>query len=255
MARTIPLLIAEAETLVGGELQVVLADYFALATEVTDFAGGLIERVADHPGDARALHVGLIILARIVSELQACMHLIRLGYSAQAVSLAATMLELMHVGAYVGSDEKLADGWLSWKNPNAPFPGRISDTIAAVAKRFDVPKSAQLRDYNEVYRTACAVKHANPMAMGATNLAVTQEAVFIVAGPIRTVASARLAHAAMQWAVRYTMLCALAFIADHLTEEEAQPLVPIANDLRARHEVLSAAMIREFPPSDAASSA
>ena len=242
-------LITLAEAQIGGELQVVLADYLVLARDVTNFAGSLIERVENQPGDARAVHVGLMLLARQVTELQACTHLVRLGYSAQAVTLAATMLELMHVGAYIGADEVRADEWMRWDNPKIAYPGRIADTIAAVAKRFGLPEGEQSREYDEVYRQACTVKHANPMAMGATNVALTEQAFCIVAGPIRTMANARLAHAAMQWAVRYTLLSAIAFIADHLSEEDAGPLMPVVNDLRRRHQVLTAAVIEEFPPS------
>ena len=110
-----------------------LAGYFRLGRDVIDAAGPLVERISEQPGEPRAIHAAALLLARISSELAACIHLLKLGYAAQAVTLVGTMLELTHVLAYIGEDESRAAEWASWDKPTRTYPGPILDTIKATS--------------------------------------------------------------------------------------------------------------------------
>ena len=235
--------IAGEEVYVGGALQRVLAGELALAREVTDFAGGLVELIDEVRGEPRAIHVGTVILARLVTELSACVQLIRLGYAQQAMVLVGTMLELMYASGYIGSDEARADLWLSWDKPNPSYPGNVADMVRDVARRLGVPAHQEMRDYETTYRDVCMVKHGNPLAMGQANLVADDETVHILVGPPYTPENVRFARIALLWAIRYALLGAAFFASDHLTDEQRGAVWPTYLQLRDRRKVLEARLV------------
>lgn len=211
--------IALAETDIGTQLARELVDYLALVVDATNAVGQLIGHVEDADADSRAIHAGAVVLARIVTDLQAVAHLVRLGYPAQALILTGSMQELMHTAAYIGADETRAEKWFSHEDPKTTYPPSLKSTIASVAAAMDTPAEAVTREYDMIYRQICMVKHGNTMAMGSTNLIVSEETIRVVAGPLLSDPVRRLAHDAMQYAVRYTLLTAIVFIRNHISKD------------------------------------
>lgn len=215
-----------------------LAGYFELAREVINAAGPLVERVADQPGEPRAIHAAALILARIASELAACVHLLRTGYAAQAFTLVGTMLELTHVLAYVADDETRAAEWAAWNNPTRAYPGSLVDTIKATSSTFGADQETVRREYEVIYRQICQIKHGNTLALHLPNAAIVADCQSIVIGPLLSDDFIRLGHAAVQWAIRYAMLAEIAFIRYHIPAGGSDAHLAQQTRLSQRHREL-----------------
>lgn len=239
--------IAEAEREIGAALEQHVAGYIAVARELTDLAGRMVAHVDGPADEPRAVHSAAVILARIVTELQAVVHLVRMGYPAQALTLTGTMVELFHTTAYVGSDEKRAAAWFAHDDPRKSYPGslkktmrEVSDTIGALPEVFE-------REYNTIYQKICMVKHANSMIFGHTTVVATDDTAFVVVGPHLSESIVCLAHAAMQYGVRYTMLAVIAFVKHHLPDERRDPYWPEIKRLSERTSELVAETATQYP--------
>jgi len=241
-------LILRSEELVGAQLANELVEYFELARDLTALGSDLVERIGQAPGEIRAIHVGAVILARILTDLQACMHLVRHGYAGQAITLVTTMVELMHAGAYIGANEQRADDWLNWSDPKNAYPGLgFAKTFSAVAKNLGVPDDRVRREYETVYQEASMVKHGNPLSMSETNVLTTPGLILAMIGPVPSPEFLWLGHVAMQWATRYALLATVSFQASHVSGEDYQPLLESSVRLSARHAELSAKSARLRP--------
>ncbi len=188
-----------AEARVGSELDGELEGYFDLANELIDVAGPLVATVTDHPGETRAVHVAALILARIISELAACVKLLRAGYAAQAITLVGTMLELTHVLAYIADDEQRATEWGAWDNPTKAYPGSVLKSLKGAAVVFGAAEADITREYDEIYRQICQTKHGNTLMLSLANSDAIEDYFCTVIGPIVSEKFIRLGHAAAQW--------------------------------------------------------
>lgn len=236
--------VARAESIVGSQLRAELAGYFHLARDLTDLAGDLTQRIGEEPSEFRALHVGAVLLSRTISDLIACVHLVKLGYAPQAITLVATMLELVHVAAYVGNDEARAAAWIDWSDRKKSYPGlQLVDLVQEVAKSLGVAPDRARRDYDEVYREACIVKHGNPMGIFEATMDVVEDTTFILFGPIASDGFTQLAHAAMQWATRYGLLAVESFMRYHFGDAQRACYMERLLLIRALHEQLTRASI------------
>jgi hypothetical protein len=230
--------VSYGESRAGSLFRAELAGYFELSLEVVDAAGPLIERFAEQPGEPRAIHAAALILARITSELAACVQLLRAGYAAQAITLCGTMLELTHVLAYVGNDESRAAEWAAWDKPTKTYPGPLLDTIKATASVFGADDDAIRREYEVIYRQICLIKHGNTLALHLPNAAIVADFHCIVIGPLVTEDFTRLGHAAIQWAIRYAILAEKAFVRYHVPESEWGPFFQRQKALSEEHGAL-----------------
>lgn len=251
LARTTSSLIGHAERTVGPALAQEVADYLSLATDVTDAAGELIERVQQAPGDPRAIHACAFLLARLVTDLNAVAHLIRLGYVAPALSLTAGMLEMAHTCMFIGADEERAGKWLSHDDTKIAAPWRIYDIIQDVARHIDVRSDIAKREWDVIYRTACMAKHGNPLAFKQVGFVERGNERFILAGPYSSRDVSAWAHMTLGYAIRYTKLASLKFIIDHVgATQERDELYRRWRELGDRQHQLAAADVASFGASD-----
>jgi hypothetical protein len=240
--------IAVGEQEVGAALEREVAGYVALAREWTDLASRMVAHIDGPVEEPRAVHSAAVILARIVTELQAVVHLVRLGYPAQALSLTATMVELFHTVAYIGADETRAAEWFAHDDPERSYPGSLKKTMRKVSDAIGASAEVFEREYDTIYRKICMVKHANSMIFAHTTVVTTEETTFVVVGPHLSPSIIRLAHAAMQYGVRYTALSAIAFVRHHLPGEQRDPYWADVSRLSTRLGELVAETATRFPP-------
>jgi hypothetical protein len=239
-------LIGRAEETVGAAFQSELSEHLILAREVINVAGELIERIQDAPGEARAIHVGAILLARLITDLRACCLLVGHGYPGQALSLTAGMLEIAHTSMHIGADEEMAQHWLSHADPKTAAPWRLKAAIKGVATAMSAGDAAD-REYDLIYRDASMTKHGNPMAMGPLQIAVEGDSTFILVGPIATTPARRAAHVAMLNAIRYAKLSALKFCRDHVQASQVRDgIFDQFQKMSGRHRVLIERAMAEF---------
>lgn len=242
--------IEDGEKAVGAAFQQELAAYIKSISDTTNVAGRLLSHIRDFPGEGRAVHAVAVLLARTVTELQACKHLVQLGYSQQAVTLTGTMQELAHTAAYIGKNEDRASEWFEHADPRHSYPGSVKETIEDVAKTIGAPQEILDREYNRIYRDICMAKHGNPMALGDTVVDSTSDAVLIVSGPCYSPALRRMAHAALQYALRYTTLPCIVFARDHLTGDAQTTAFSDLRQLTSEHTQLFHASARIFTQPD-----
>lgn len=208
--------ISAAERKVGSELERELAEHLQLAAEVTNIAGSLVEEIENAPGDARAIHVSAFLLSRLITDLRACVLLIKHGYAAQALSLTAGMLEMAHTSMYIGAHEERAQAWLAHANVKQASPWRLKATINAVAREMGLSDAVARREHEQIYNQACMAKHGHPIALGDVGLVSDESAAYVVAGPYVSDSTRRWSHVALMHGIRYTKLAAIKFIRDHL---------------------------------------
>lgn len=211
-------LIEQAEREVAAALEIELAPHLALVRRVTNVAVRMVERLETEPGEPRAIHVGSIILARLVTDLQACAMLARSGYAAQAAALTGGMLELSHTCMYIGSDDAKADEWLAHDDPKRASPWRLKSMIKAVAQELRVDEATATREYDGFYRQMNMAKHGNPIAMGQVGTITTDAATHVVVGPYLARPVRQLCRAALWYGMRYVKLLVIKFVRDHLPQ-------------------------------------
>lgn len=128
-------IVAKAEQIVGARVEAILGDYFILARDLTDHGAAMIEDalLARKHTEPSAFHAVAILASRLLTELQAVVHLVRLGYAAQAFTLSGTMFELWNAAYYIGADESRAREYFNWSNERPGenqrygYGGRASD--------------------------------------------------------------------------------------------------------------------------------
>jgi hypothetical protein len=211
-------LIEQSEGEVFTALEKELAPHITLVERITNLAVRMIERLESEQGEPRAIHVGAIILSRLVTDLQACAILARRGYAAQAAALTAGMLELAHTCMFIGADDAKADQWLAHDDPRRASPWRLKDTIKAVARELRVDEAAAVREYDGFYRQMNMAKHGNPIAMSQVGVITTDDATHVVVGPYLSDPVRQLCRAALWYAMRYVKLLLIKFVRDHLPQ-------------------------------------
>lgn len=88
--------IHRSEADIGGELYRDCERWFEVSDRTIDVAGTLLGAIEEERGDARAVHVGAFMLARVVTDMLAVGHLVRRGYPMQALAQVGTALEVTH---------------------------------------------------------------------------------------------------------------------------------------------------------------
>lgn len=247
MTRPVSELIAHAEKSVGSALTTDVADHLALVLDVTDATGDLVERIQHAPGEPKAIHACSFLLARLITDLNAVAHLVRLGYVAPAVSLTAGMLEMAHISMYIGADEARADKWLAHSDTRNAAPWGTYDVIRGVAGSMGVPEEAATREWDVIYRTACMAKHGNPLALKQVGFVEQDDHSFIIAGPYSHPAVSAWAHMALGYALRYTKLASLKFVIDHVPDSpERDQMYARWRALGDRQHAIAAADVARF---------
>src|SRR5881296_3036475 len=115
--------LGEAEQQVGAELQPVLAAYSAVSERAFNTVGLVLGAASELPYAQVPLSrkVTTVLMVRLSNDLRGVALLALRGYSLQAAALAASMFEVAHCIAYIGSDELRADAWVKHDDPTKPF--------------------------------------------------------------------------------------------------------------------------------------
>jgi len=215
-------LLAAAEVGVGPKLAAELTAHFRLADLVTDLAGEAIEEIENSPGEPRAIHACAILLSRLITDMRAIAHLVRLGYVAPALGLTAGMLEMAYTSMYIGADEARAERWLTHDDTKNSAPWGVYDMVHAVTNRVGLVEAAARREWDTIYRQACMAKHGNPLALADVGVLEQADWRFVLTGPYLDTAVRRWAHVSVSMAVRYTKLAGITFCRDHVLAGERQ---------------------------------
>lgn len=125
-----------------------------------------------------APRVVIQLLNRASNDLRCASMLADVGYSAQAATLCASLMEAVLAAGYVAGDEAAARQWLGHKDARSTF----EKVWPMVEARFrDYPK-AVAKVYS-VYTQLCMVKHVNPLIESKMGAEPGEEGVALTNGP------------------------------------------------------------------------
>ncbi|MDX2005948.1 MAG: hypothetical protein SFU83_11780 [Meiothermus sp.] len=153
--------------------------------ETTEFLGSVLDELASnttHQEDLRRVHVHL--LCRLLDDLRVIHLSASIGYQAQAMSLLASVYELIATMQDVGVSPEKARGWLEHKDDANTF------TKSKAARKLwfeflgvpDAKKAAE-DEYKSTYRMLCMFKHYNPQIQQGLSLEPSDKGLTFSSGP------------------------------------------------------------------------
>jgi len=101
------------------------------------------------------------ILLRLISDIRACLILLKIGYGEQALSIASSIYEGSMTIATIANCEELAKKWIEHMDPTKPFLPAKNLTDQGL-KAYGGSLQSSVHMY-EVYRQFCWGKHLNPL--------------------------------------------------------------------------------------------
>lgn len=175
------------------ELRPALAEYLRLARTTHDFveagiATAMRGRSAPPPHSAE-------VQARLIVKLSHDLRVIELAaknsYVLQALGLAATVYELSHAVAFIGSNEDRAKKWEEHNSSRHSYPSPAQRRKAVLATLLamvpDLPDiEASVDRQEQLYEVFCMAKHGNPKALRFFGVAIDGDTVRLYHGPFVT---------------------------------------------------------------------
>lgn len=119
---------------------------------------------------SKAQNVALMTVLRLKQEAQAIRMLLGHGYPAQAMSLAANMIEITYELLFIGNDESKAEIWdrhvgpreKVWNRQNRLIKQRMIEGWKSMGMTEEESKEQAEADYSS-YGLLCDAKHGNPV--------------------------------------------------------------------------------------------
>ena len=194
--------------------------------------------------------VATVLLIRLSDDLRGVALLGLRGYALQAASLVATMYEVAHSVAYIGSDEARASTWVEHADPTKPFHDVFSLTRDVVRSLgLNDPDAATARAYR-VYRQLCLAKHSNPLLQKDHGHYVEAEAVVAMNGPNTSDDAIRIAKFALEHATRLTLIALTSFANSHVPANRRTTLGERIQAMNLETGDLAQAAIKQYGNED-----
>jgi hypothetical protein len=187
---------------------------------------------------SQSLKFATILLIRLSNDLRSAALLAPRGYALQAATLTASMYETAFTIAAIGSDDHLADEWISHSDPTKPFRSVRELTHDGLAK-LGVPNvDAQVAIGYRVYRQLCLVKHQNPLLQTEHGILFEGKRVVGMNGPDFSEPAVRVAWFALEHAAGLTLIALASFIENHIPSEKKPTLMKEAEEVGAGRRAL-----------------
>lgn len=91
--------------------------------------------IAEHLRPGAAAKVGLILTCRLANDIRVCSLSAQSGYGIQALTLGASVVELVGALAYVGNSDSRGEEWARHADPKHSYPRKVSDGIGRCCRR------------------------------------------------------------------------------------------------------------------------
>ena len=162
--------------------------------------------IADHPRPGAAPKVGLILTARLSNDLLVCEISAQLGYGIQALSLGATVVELVGALSYVGESDQRAEEWARHSNQKRTYPRKVSEGIEAAAATLGMSSQHNMKEnWQQAYTFMCTAKHANPRISLLNGLRIGPDGFYHSYGPDASAFGTWMSAEAMYYAIGFGM--------------------------------------------------
>jgi hypothetical protein len=209
---------AEQQTM--AQLRPALTAHGAVSEQVFNAVSEILGAAPELPISQVALsrRVVTVLLVRLSNDLRVAALLALRGYPLQAATLVASMYEVAHCVAYIGSDDSRADAWIRHDDPTKSFRSvkmLIEDTVNGFG--INDPVAMCAREYR-VYRQLCLAKHSNPVLQKDHGHYMEEHAIITINGPDSSMSGIRVARFALQHAIRLTVLALASFLENHVPQ-------------------------------------
>ncbi len=161
--------------------------------------------IAGHLRPGSAAKVGLILTCRLANDLRVCSLSAQLGYGVQALSLGATIVEIVGALAYVGDSDSRADQWAQHKDIKHTYPRWVPEGIDAALTSLGICSPEAKTNWQEAYTFLCMAKHANPRISMLTGLRVDSDGYYYGFGPDPSAFGTYLSAEALYYAIGFGM--------------------------------------------------
>lgn len=244
--------LGQAEQEAGQILASALAGYSGLTERTFNAFGICLGAAPEVPIATTSLarRVATVLLVRLSNDLR-CVALLGLrGYALQAASVAATMYEVAHVVAFVGSDELRAASWADHPDPTKPFLNTRELTRHVIdGLKVDEPEAAIERSY-QIYRQLCLAKHANPLLQKEHGHYAEESADVAMNGPDTSEDATRVATFALEYASRFSLIALASFVSNHVPTSQREGLSRRIRELNDEAMALDSAARQKFGTED-----
>lgn len=163
-----------------------------------------------------------LIICRISNDLRCVALLAKRGYTAQALTLAASVYEASFTVDYIADNDNIAQEWLKHNDPIKFFKEIYFLTREAVAKRDVSDVNKQADKLYKIYRQFCWAKHINPVFQKLRNIDLSNFTMFT--GPDTSDTSIRDGWFALEHASSSALTAIDSFIIYHIPELERSTL-------------------------------
>lgn len=212
--------------------------------ELTDLAYNLISTILNRPiGDnpaplSRILCVQLLV--RLSNDLRTIGLLALTGYTLQAATVAAALLEIAFMLAFIGEDEALADQWARHTKPTRA-PWGVKHMIEQSLKKLGHPDwKAQGKAEYQNYSQLCQAKHGNPVLQMTHGWHWENNSVIFMNGPDTSDVSVRAGWFALEKAVGCTYVAIGAYLTYHVPPDTVRQLKPCLDAIGMERKRLEA---------------
>lgn len=184
--------------------------------------------------------VATALLVRLSNDLRCTALIACRGYALQAVSLVASMYETAFAIAAIGTDDALADQWVTHDDPTRSWKSVYELTRDGLAK-LGVPNiDTQTAVEYRVYRQLCMAKHVNPLMQAQHGHQLEGRNVIVANGPDLSEPAIRAAWFALEHAAGLTFIALSSFIINHVPSEHVSELMKEGEAIGASRKDLEA---------------
>jgi hypothetical protein len=184
--------------------------------------------------------VATALLVRLSNDLRSAALLACRGYALQALSLVASMYETAFAIAAIGTDDALADQWITHEDPIRSWKSVYELTRDGLAK-LGVPNiDTQAAVEYRVYRQLCMAKHVNPLVQAQHGHQLQAQTVVVANGPDLSEPAIRAAWFALEHAAGLSFIALSSLITSHMPSEHVSELMKNNEAIGANRKDLEA---------------
>jgi hypothetical protein len=212
-----------ALSMLGAEL----SEHLSLTENAFNLIGAAISSLPELPirDMPESLKVATTLLIRLSNDLRSASLLAIRGYCLQALTLVGSMYEAAYTIAAIGSDDVLADEWISHDDPKRTY-GQVQNlTREGLAKLGAPDVDTQTAIEYRVYRQLCLAKHSNPLLQTKHGNQIEGKSVVAVNGPDLSESAVRAAWFALEHAAGLAFIALASFISNHVSDEKRADLM------------------------------
>ena len=221
--------LADAEKKASETLESELKSHGKLNMQAFNLIGNVLGRlpiqkvkIKDAP---LPLKIATSLLVQLSNDLRTASLLSLTGYAVQAVTIVSSMFESAYCIASIGSDQDLAEKWVSHDTPTKSFMS-VKAMVGKGLQNVGHPSVGKQTEIEyRVYSQLCMAKHSNPLFQMEHGFIIHEGDVVAMNGPNTSENTIRAAWFAMEHATGLVYIALMSFAIFHLKPEGNEDIV------------------------------